>query len=384
MLGTRLSSWIWYWLRRPALLVASGIWLAYICIGALIIGVDPYDLYPWGKDITVASRHQPFDAARLIRLAAKDKNADTILIGSSPTTMYTPDDIKKAFPGTNKPWNISYHGATAYDREQTLDELVEYSDAKHFIITIDYFYADPRIITRNFPDYMYDDNLTNDLRMINLGSLKASYLTLRYGTPYRDISAMLTKEDGYIASFRNRFQNKNNMAILRDNIENYRGKIAAVGRVNCNEFPMLEPFFSQITALSAKGARVDLIIPAYSPAIYYDWIAAPIQRRLVGRTMLNDQLLMRRCVVEKASQINQVSVSSIDLDEDIVGDLANFRDSGHLDHKDNLMAILSAPEDPDRRITRNNLENYIKKVRNTVLNYQFHNSAFPKIRGRKH
>ena len=145
--------------RRPFASLVAAVWVTYAGLTAFVVAIDPFDLFPWGARVTVPTRFDPGNVTRLMRIAAKDAATDTVLIGSSNSAMFTPDDIKAAFPDAHQVWNVSYHGATAYDRLLTTDQFLKYSNARHFIFVFDYFYAQSiHRADNDFPDQFYLDN----------------------------------------------------------------------------------------------------------------------------------------------------------------------------------------------------------------------------------
>jgi len=363
------------WIHKPTVLVVAVLWSAYMAVGAFIVAVDPYDLYPWGAHARMPSNREPFEVMNLMRLAAKDPIADTVLIGSSPTTMYSPDDILEAFPGSKSAWNVSYHAGTAYDRHITINEFAKYSRAKHFIVTLDFFYATVLDRKRStFPDYMYDGNPTHAFRMISAHTLKAAIKTIVSGSPFPDKAGMERQEHEFNEGERRKYHSPEQIDEFRKAIDKYRNTIAAVGKQNCGDFPMLPRLIADVRALAAHGATVDLFIPAYSPVAYYFWADNPDFRNLVGSAALYDQMQMRRCVVLETADIPRTKVSSLDLDFARTSDYANFRDMTHLYDTKFLKRWLSMSRDPQNTLTAQNVDAYVATMIDRVKNYTFKDS----------
>src|SRR5262249_36308809 len=283
----------------PVAFVFAFIWVAYMAISALILGVDPYDQYPWGAPIRLGLNWHPFEAPRLIRLAAKDPTVDTVLIGSSATAMYSPQDISEAFPDTKNPWNISYHDAREFDRNIVMNEFIRYSSAKRFIVTLDYFYAlSGGPAPSDFPSFMYDNKPFHVLRIVNVEALRATLNTLRRGSPFPLVEQMRRREQSFQEEQWQGFHAKEIISSMREAIAAQRAVVAAKGKATCEQLPGLQHLIEGAKALSAKGADVLIYVPSYSFISYFWWQHDPEHvLRFGGKTMLSDQLLLRRCAV---------------------------------------------------------------------------------------
>lgn len=363
---------------NPMFAAALAVLAGYWSIVAVVAAVDPYDVYPWGAQVKVPGNYAPFDMPSLVRAAARDTDSELVLIGSSPTTIFTQQDIAAAYPGYAKPWNVSYHGATATDRAQLIDQFVRYSRARRYLITLDYFYAKRVAETRPmFPSYLYDGDPTNDVRMINRPSLKAVLSVLRGGSPLTNPRDPVTRERAFHDEERAKFQNIAYMRSIRDRIGRHRPTIAQTSDIACAGMPALSSLIGQVRALTSKGARVDILIPPYALASYYDWAGDPTLRKAGGATLLSDQLAMRRCAVLGVASIPNAHVYSIDLDFELAGDLANFRDSTHIESPVGLSRFINMANDPGAELTPDNIDEYVTALRNAVVGYRYKNTKIP-------
>lgn len=360
----------------PVLLVFSAILLAYWAAAALVVGADPYDLYRWGLRADAGAAHQPRFAGYLLRMAARDPKADLILIGGSTSTTYSAGDLRDAFPGARDPWNISYHASRALDRHLATTTIVKQSAAPRVLIVLDWLYARSVDQKRdNFPVYLYDDDPFNDLRMVDQRGLAATARLLRTGSSMPDPAAADADEVAFNTRGYESFQTQKTMARIERLLSRHRAEVDRVGATDCGAFPAFNvQFLPALRALAAQGKRVDIIVPPYSLAMYYEWVAGPKYLSLGGSTFLSDQLLLRRCMVEVAATLPGVSVSAIDIDPRNVSDLGAFRDTSHLYDPVLLKKVLLAVDDPAYRLTPENVDAYAVRLRAAAKAYQLRNS----------
>lgn len=365
---------------RPAVVAIGALWLAYMAAAGFVIGVDPYDLYPWGVKITAARRWDPDHAPRMIDIAAKDPDADLVLVGTSPTALVTPEEIRTVFPEARAPWNVSYLLAGPDDRLLVLDHLIRYSHARHFIVTVDFYLTLPLGQDNAvFPENLYDASFTNDLRVVDQDTLKDALRALRRGTPFPDTAAATEAMRVSFERVEQIFRNPDNLNAIRDAITRYRATIDSPGATHCASFPMLEPFVGRVKALAAGGRTVDLLIPAFSPSAYYRWRsdknrilgdnALAEQHRALGSHAFADQLLMRRCLVKALDGVAGVTVAGADLDFELTGRIANFFDPTHLNTAEERERMLGRLRDPRYRLTAANVDAYAEAIRRNVKDY---------------
>jgi hypothetical protein len=356
--------------------VMMAIWLGYTVVAGFVLAIDPYDVYPWGKGVSIPENFAPFEIPRIMRIAARDQQTELVLIGTSPTTIFDQADIESAYPGYVSPWNVSYHGSAVADRARTIDQFIRYSPAKRYLITLDYFYTKRAADVRPaFPDFQYDETPLNDLRMVSSVTIKAAVRALRSGSPFPDARATANQEHAFRMGERRRFQTPERMRSLRSWIKEYRAVIDKPSRLSCSDLPSLNTLLSQVNALTAKGARVDVLIPPYSPAIFYEWAGDPRLRRGGGsETFLMDQLTMRKCAVEGISRIRGAHIFAMDLDVETMSDLGNFRDPAHMENAAGLAKFIGMPNHPDLELTASNVDAYVKRLHRTVVDYELANS----------
>lgn len=355
----------------PTVVAIGLVWLAYMMPALFVVGIDPYDLYPWGVRVKLVTRYDIANTTRLIAIGTGDPQADTILVGSSTTVAIRPEDLVAALPGARTPWNLSYPAAGSTDRLIVLDRIADRSKARHVLVMLDHFLALPEELTgQGFPVPLFDSNFTNDLRVVDARTLRDARTALRLGTPFPDRAAAerawrLVYERG----FRRYLDDPRELAAVAQSLRAHRSSIDKGLGKPCSAFPLLPPFEASIRRLAAQGRRVDVIVPVYSPAFYYRSRMPGALHDLVGDTFLGDQLSMRRCAVEALAQAPNVTVSALDQDLALIGDVSNFGDPGHLRNRVNFRRLLAATLDPRYRLTAANVGGYVERLRRGVKAY---------------
>lgn len=359
-------------LRRnpnPVVAAVAAVWAVWAALALFVTAVDPYDLHPWGAPTSLPGAFEPFDGADHLAIAVKDVDADLVLIGSSPTTPYTPSDLRRAWPKARRPWNVSLHGGLAGDRLVTMDTFARGSRAGHYLITVDAFLAAPNMEARQgFPFHAYDRAIWNDLRVLTPRAVRDSLTVLRHGSPRPDPGVALRAERENNLLVARLWRSEDTRARLREAVVPGAPAIADAPARDCADFPVARAFMRSVARLRATGARVDLLIPTYSSALWFGWAQEPERLRAHGPHMLADQLAMRRCVVVAAAALG-VAVHAQNPRSPSLNDLREFRDPGHLRGSENLAAFISLPRDPSTRLTPDNFEAYAEGVRQQARSF---------------
>ena len=121
-------------------------------------------------------------------------------------------------------------------------------------------------------------------------------------------------------------------------------------------------------ALSDRGVQIDILIPIASYAFYY------VRRNDISPTLLDEQMVARRCLVGAAAHLPNVRIFAFDDDPSIAGDLANFREVGHVYDPAILRRFVGAMVTGSNRLTRQNLADHERTIRSAVESYRPINS----------
>jgi hypothetical protein len=350
-----------------ALLVMLGFWLA----AAAGTAVDPYDLYPWGARVKLHSNYAPEHPGYLTWMAARDPNADVIVVGSSTALLYTPDVIRATFPGSGDVWNLSYSGERPAARDSLLRLIATRAHSRRVIINLDYYYAaDPALLNPNFPAFLYDSNPFNDLRIINARLPAVLFSTLRKGQPFATGKATEQRFETKFARQYAASRTPATRASWRAVIDRHRWEVDRPGSRRCSDFPAFEKqLIPAVRKMSERGIRVDILLPPYSPLMYYAFMDQARALPINGHSVLEDQLLLRRCAVTETANLPMVAVWAPDRDLSLITDIDNFRDPAHLAWDAKGQSTLKAVGDPKYRLTLDNVDDYVQRMRHTVVNF---------------
>ena len=356
-------------LRRPFLIIAGALWLTALGLAALLVVVDPYGLYravPDGAPLRFESQHAPW----LIRRMARDRAADVVLIGSSPTAMVTPDDMHLAYPDAHAPLNASYHGQFTTDRLVVMREFAAHPTARRYIVTADFFLAGQHAELRpDFPTFAYDASWRNDYRWLDLTALRAARSVHGGGPPFPGNDAATAWERAQNVSMWRAFHTQDNWAAL-GRAMTLRDATLQRKSIACTDFPALPEFVDLLRALTRRGAELDVLIPVYAPTHYFEIAASARRSTTFGGAILERQLAFRGCLVGMLESTVGAKVFAADQDASFAGDIDHFRDAGHLYGRTNILHMLRAANDPANRLTPATFPAYRARVRAMVANFR--------------
>ncbi|OYW52450.1 MAG: hypothetical protein B7Y80_18660 [Hyphomicrobium sp. 32-62-53] len=231
------------------------------------------------------------------------------------------------------------------------------------MIVFDWMYAQQRNELRpDFPIYLYDKSPFNDLRAVNPDGIRRSIRVLLGETIFSEAEAFARYKNNLSKSYA-KFQSPESIKKLDGLIEAGRGTIDAKPEVDleCNNFTAIaNDLIPAVKGFAESGTLVDIIIPAYSFAFYYEW------RSQISDTLLEDQLVTRSCLVEGLDGVANTRIFAFDAIDWVSGDLSNYWDTGHIYREKPLQYILTAIAEDRHRLTKVNLEDYIRGLREQV------------------
>jgi hypothetical protein len=358
----------------PVVWAAIGLLFLYWPIALLVFAVDPYDIYPWGRRSELPSIDTTDNGKFLIAAAARHPEIDLVMVGSSVSKTYTPEQIQQVFPGFHRAWNASYPAAWPADRELTLNLFLKNSHAKRFIIWIDWSYTLPAERERaQFPGYMYDSSYLNDFQMVNPDTVSAIWRLMHGAGPFDQGPELMRKEEAADATLYKAFQAPDSMRDMEQLIRENRQQISGPWRSPCDRYTAVsQQLVPELKQFSQRHIPVDLVFPAFAAAAYYD-----AGSRGAGTT-LPEQLNLRRCVIEGTSGIPGVNIWAPDIDVGVITDLANYKNPTHIYAHNVLAKVLASIGNPAYRIDSANGESYLQHLRSTVLGYDIKLDPDPK------
>ena len=173
--------------KRWCLLTTAMLALALLLIIALVVIVDPFEIYH-----RAAFYNPPYESETQMYCGAgvaKSYTYDSIIAGSSMTENCRPSVYDDALGGRFV--KLSMNAGQSLDHAKMMEIAFRTHDVKHVVYGMDFFsfslyYTNQKAQT---PDYLYDDNLFNDVRYwFNKSVLFSSIpkALARIGTPDED------------------------------------------------------------------------------------------------------------------------------------------------------------------------------------------------------
>lgn len=348
------------------LLAPLGLLVVYWVVATIIIFLDPFDIYSWGIRTPVDLHNTTDDNRYLVDAVAKDPTIDLVMVGSSTAMPYSPEDLRRAYPDSLRPYNLSYDAARPVDRTAVINTIADRSKAKRLVVWLDWSYAMPKEAQNpTFPSYMYDSSRYNDLRMVNETAFGASVRILRGRNPFADYPKRLAVRNLRWQQSYAEFQSPAAMRTLASKIRMYRPTIDRPGAKGCSSLSALDSgLVEPLRKWAMSGRPADVIIPAYSPAFYFD------RGDPASGLRLADQLMLRRCLVLQTAGFAGVRIFALDADAQLTGNLSNYKDPGHLFGQGALGIALNHIAKADLIVGPKNVESYLGSLRLRVVNYE--------------
>ena len=151
--------------------------LLLLCLGGIIATVtliDPFEVYHKATAFIppITNGTQSYSNAGV----AKHYDYDSVVIGSSMTENFVPSELDSLFGGSFV--KLSINGGSPFNHRQMMEMAFRTHAVKRVLYGIDadaltYFYTQPKF---EMPDYLYDDNLANDVRYWFNTSVLSNYI----------------------------------------------------------------------------------------------------------------------------------------------------------------------------------------------------------------
>lgn len=144
-----------------------------LLIGSVVL-IDPFEVYHQATAFIppITNGTQIYSNAGI----AKSYAYDSVIIGSSMTENFLPSQFDALFGGSFV--KLPINGGSPYNHKQMMDLAFGTHEVQRVIYGVDieahtYFYTTPKC---EMPDYLYDDNLFNDVRYWFNQSVLARYI----------------------------------------------------------------------------------------------------------------------------------------------------------------------------------------------------------------
>ena len=148
--------------KRWCLITASALIFSLLFIVALVVIVDPFEIYH-----RALFYQPPYDSKTQMYAGAgvaKSYTYDSAIIGSSVTENCRPSVYDDALGGRFV--KLSMNAGLSLDHAKMMEIAFRTHDVNHIVYGLDFFsfsnyYTNQKAVT---PDYLYDDNLFNDVK----------------------------------------------------------------------------------------------------------------------------------------------------------------------------------------------------------------------------
>ena len=365
-------------MSRPFLPIIGAVIAACWALALALAAIDPMDLYPWGvrPKLRADGEYSLESTPYVVAAAAKTADIDTLFLGGSTGHFYTPRMMEELLPNTHRAFNLSYSSPSAQDRAPTFRQVLRYSHARRIIVEADWTYTMPKKdqhMAESFPVYMYDDVWWNDVRGVDMQTIELSLAALSGNPLWIDTWSKAHEQRGY----RNRYDTLHtDMAIanFKTIVARQKPTIDAPSSLTCDSMDEIEDdLVPLVRSFSSRGVEVDVLLPPYSRLMYY-WAAQPDVLPPPSRAnLLNDVLVMRRCLVQLLDGLPRVHIYAF---EDVAGltdDLRNYFDPVHLYNPQANRYVLRSIASGEHRLTRDNVEAKNAQMKLSVVDYEFTN-----------
>ena len=142
-------------------------------VGAVVL-VDPFEVYHKATAFIppITNSTQSYSNAGI----AKSYDYDSVIIGSSMTENFTPSQLDRLLGGSFV--KLCVNGGTPFNHKQMMDMAFSKQDIKTVLYGLDidyltYYYTSSKA---DMPEYLYDDNLFNDVAYWFNKSILAKYI----------------------------------------------------------------------------------------------------------------------------------------------------------------------------------------------------------------
>ena len=362
----------------PLLLLIAAVLVLGWAATALFLLVDPLDLYPWGARARLADPQYSMDGTPyLVDVVTKDGAIGTLFLGGSSGHQFTDAMMEATWPQSGRAFNLSHTSPRPADRELTQNKVLEFSHASRVIEEIDWRYQLPKALERrvdvtgnSFPLFLYDGTMWNDVRGVGLKTVLLS-IRVALGGPVWIPDWSDRKWQRQAAGAFSRYHSPRAMAAREALIERHKRDVDTPSTRSCAELDVISqdlvPF---ARALSRHGVEMDVVFPVYSPSLYYEWVELEDRLRVNGESFMEDQLMLRRCVVLALADIPHVRVFDFDNVPGLADNSGNFRDSGHLSNPAAARFMLKAIARNEYRLTPENADKELKEMHQRIVDYR--------------
>ena len=281
---------------------------------ALVAAVDPFEVYHRATAFIppISNGTQIYSNAGI----AKNYAYDSVVIGSSMTENFRPSQLDRLFGGQFV--KLCVNAGSSFNHKQMMDMAFATHDVRRVLYGVDvealtYFYKTPKC---EMPDYLYDDDLFNDVSYWFNKSVLLTYIpeclaTLGQSDPDQ-LDTMYSWGDLYAYG---REAVLADVSFSRDTVEQINAEAGLSQQTKLNVEHNFLPFVEQ-----HPDTQFIFFFPPYSAA---EWAT------MQSKGTLEAMLALRGLCYDALSGYDNVTIYDFSAREDWVLDLNNYKDTLH-------------------------------------------------------
>ena len=300
---------------------------SFFMVGTVIVNfiVDPFQIYRAASLYTFNMDEQRYLNAGLL----KSYRFSTIITGSSMVENFNTPEVEKILQVQHAS-KLPIQGASGFELYTTINRALKYQDIKTIFLGLDIYsfsndtayYKTPSI----FPEYLYDDNIFNDLRyLLNYKILKKSLQAIK--SPYNKTA--ITKKLETIYSwgelFKGLFNKEETQKHFIKELNNYNLKSTLEKEKIQSAFSisiLKNNFDTYLKSIVDNNPSIDFYIffPPYSSLAF---------KLMQKQNTLNDVILFKKYISEQLKAYSNVHLYDFQLASFITQNLDNYKDTTH-------------------------------------------------------
>lgn len=339
---------------------------SFFILGTIITNfiVDPFQIYRAASLYTFEMDEQRYLNAGLL----KSYPFNTIITGSSMVENFNTPEVEKILQVQHAS-KLPIQGASGFELYTTINRALKYQDIKTIFLGLDIYsfsndtayYKIPSI----FPEYLYDDNIFNDLRyLLNYKILKKSLQVIK--SPYN--KAAITKKLETIYSWQEVFKG------LFNKEEAQKHFVKELNKYNHKSTLEKEKFQSAFS-ISILKKNFDTYLKSIvenNPSIEF-YIFFPPYSSLAFKLMqeqktLDDIILFKKYISEQLKPYNNVRLYDFQLASSITENLNNYKDTTHY-NKDISHWMLLEMQNNSYRVDLGLYEEQLEIFQQEIINF---------------
>lgn len=298
--------------------------------------VDPLQFYRQATWYTpIFSEEQRFQNPSL----ARNWEYDTIILGTSMTENFVPSHVDEVFGGDTKTLKLSISGSSLYEERLAGEVALRTGQVKRIIWGLDYasFRGGKELLHEEygeFPLYLYDTNLWNDVKyLFNISTLKNSLRVLMRKLTH-------TEQPAIPLDRLNNWQQKYNYAFNLQSVYNHyeQAKEADIRAVQQGARDSLaaakESFDHNVLRIVREHPEIEyhFFYPPYSILRFQLWYEYQPGR-------FQNQMEIKEYIYEQLSEYPNVRIHDFQSEQEITHNLAHYKDISHYSEAINAYMI---------------------------------------------